>query len=67
MGGACEGMGINSFIFSLHKNFSDHSKFMLKLRLEMGDFTDDLQTILVDLKETNRLKPLHLKYLAETK
>jgi DNA-binding Lrp family transcriptional regulator len=67
MGGACEGMGINSFIISLHKSYSDHSKFMLKLRLEMGDFADTLQTILVDLKETSRLKPLHLKYLAETK
>lgn len=67
MGGACEGMGINSFIISLHKSYSDHNKFMLKLRLEMGDFIDSTQTLLVDLKETSRLKPLHLKYLAETK
>ena len=67
MGGACEGMGMNSFIFSLHKNFSDHSEFMLKLRLEMGDFIDDVQTILVDLRGTKRLKPFHLKYLAEAK
>jgi len=65
MGGACEGMGMNSIIISIHKNFSDHSNFMLKLRLEMGDFIDDLHTILVDLKATNRLKPLHLKYLAQ--
>jgi DNA-binding Lrp family transcriptional regulator len=67
MGGACEGMGMNSFIISVHKNYSDHSKFMLKLRLEMGDFIDDVHTILVDLKETKRLKLLHLKYLASTK
>jgi len=66
MGGACEGMGMNSFIISVHKNYSDHSKFMLKLRLEMGNFIDDVQTILVDLG-TERLKPLHLKYLAEAK
>jgi len=65
MGGACEGMGINSFIISLHKSYSDHSAFMLKLRLEMGDFIDDVQTLLVDLTENARLKPLHLKYLAE--
>ena len=67
MGGACEGMGMNSFIISLHKNYSDHSEFMLKLRLEMGDFIDDVKTLLVDLKSTERLKPLHLKYLTEAK
>jgi DNA-binding Lrp family transcriptional regulator len=67
MGGACEGMGMNSFIISLHKNYSDHSEFMLKLRLEMGNFIDDVQTLLVDLKATERLKPFHLKYLTETK
>jgi DNA-binding Lrp family transcriptional regulator len=67
MGGACEGMGMNSFIISLHKNYSDHSEFMLKLRLQMGEFIDDVQTILVDLKTTKRLKPFHLKYLTETK
>jgi DNA-binding Lrp family transcriptional regulator len=66
MGGACEGMGMNSFIISLHESYSDHTKFMLKLRLEMGDFVDDVHSILVDLDETSRLKPLHLKYLAET-
>jgi DNA-binding Lrp family transcriptional regulator len=64
MGGACEGMGMNSFIISVHKNYSDHSKFMLKLRLEMGDFIDEVQTILVDLRGAERLKPFHLKYLA---
>ena len=67
MGGACEGMGMNSFIISVHKNFSDHSEFMLKLRLEMGSFIDDVQTILVDLRGTKRLKPFHLKYLANIK
>jgi len=67
MGGACEGMGMNSFIISLHKDYSDHSEFMLKLRLEMGNFIDDLQTFLVDLRGTERLKPLHLRYLAEAK
>lgn len=65
MGGACEGMGMNSFILSLHKSYSDYSKFMLKLRLEMGGFIDDLHSVLVDLGAAKRLKPLHLKYLAE--
>jgi hypothetical protein len=67
MGGACEGIGINSFIFSLHKSYSEHNRFMLQLRLEMANFIDEAQTTLVDLKERNRLKPLHLRYLADTK
>ena len=65
MGGACEGMGMNSFIISLHKSYSAYNQFMLKLRLEMGDFIDEVQSVLVDLRAKERLKPLHLKYLAE--
>lgn len=67
MGGACEGMGMNVFIISLHKNYSDYSDFMLEHRLEMGGFVEDVQTILVDLKRTERLKPFHLKYLTKAK
>ena len=67
MGGACEGMGMNVFIISLHKNYSDYSDFMLEHRLEMGGFVEDVQTILVDLRRTGRLKPFHLKYLANAK
>ena len=68
MGGTCEGMGMDSVIISLHKNYSDYSKFMFKLRNEMGRFMDDVQTILIDLNGSERmLKPFHLKYLANTK
>ena len=62
MGGAYEGMGMNSFIISLHKSYSDHSEFMFKLRLEMGEFIDDVQILLVDLEARERLKPFRLKY-----
>jgi len=67
MAGPCEGMGVNAFIISVHRDFSDHSDFMLKLRLEMAEFIDDAQTVLVDLKGKERMKPLHLKYLTQTK
>jgi len=40
---------------------------MLKHRREMGGFHEEVQTILVNLKAKERLKPLHLKYLAEAK
>ncbi len=67
MGGACEGMGINYFVISVHKDYSEYNKFMLKLRLEMREFVDDVHSILVDLRATKRMKPFHLKYLAKGK
>jgi len=65
MGGAIEGMGFNSHMISVHKSYSDYNEFLHTLRLEMGDLIDDVQTLLVDLVAKDRLKPLHLKYLAE--
>ena len=65
MGGAIEGMGFNSYMISVHKGYSDYNEFLHKLRLDMGDLIDDVQTLLVDLVAKSRLKPLHLKYLAE--
>ena len=65
MGGACEGLGVNSFIMSVHKNYGEYDEFMQKSRLEMGDLVDDVKTLLINLSAKERLKPLHLKYLAE--
>jgi len=65
MGGAIEGMGFNSFMISVHKSYTDYNEFLHKLRLDMGDLIDDVQTLLVDLVAKSRLKPLHLRYLAE--
>ena len=65
MGGALEGMGFDSFVLSVHKSYSDYNEFLHIVRLDMGDLIDDVQTLLVDLVAKNRLKPLHLKYLAE--
>ncbi len=60
-------MGVNAFIISVHKDFSDHSEFMLRLRLEMGEFIDDARTVLVGLKGEERMKPLHLRCLTQVK
>jgi DNA-binding Lrp family transcriptional regulator len=64
MGGAIQGMGFNGHIISVHKNYSDYTKFLYKLRIDMGDLIDEVQTLLVDLISKD-IKPLHLKYLAE--
>ncbi|MGD8505697.1 MAG: Lrp/AsnC family transcriptional regulator [Candidatus Bathyarchaeota archaeon] len=67
MGGACEGMGFSSFVISLHKSYADYNEFIRKIRLDMGELIDDLQTIIINLSATERIKPLHLKYLAREK
>ena len=58
------GMGKNAVIISLHKNYTDFSKFLRDLRLEGGDDLRDYDTMLISLKE-KAVKPLSLKYLAE--
>jgi DNA-binding Lrp family transcriptional regulator len=65
MGGACEGMGKNSFIISLHKNYSDQTEFMAKLRRDIGEFIHEVHSVLVNLEGRHRLKPFSLKYLVE--
>ncbi|UCE96751.1 MAG: Lrp/AsnC family transcriptional regulator [Candidatus Bathyarchaeota archaeon] len=67
MGGGCRGMGMSVFHISLHKNYSDYDDWMLRLRSEMGDLIEDAQSILVNLRGKELLKPLNLKYLAGTK
>ena len=59
-----EGMGKNAVIISLHKNYTDFSKFLRDLRLEGGDDLQDYDTILISLKE-KAVKPLSLTYLGE--
>lgn len=61
---AAEGMGKNGVMISLHRNYTEYSKFAYENRQywkgEMGDF----DTILVSLKGTV-VKPLSFRYLAK--
>ena len=65
MGGGCRGMGVNGFMISVHKSYSDMDNFLSEQERERGDMYTDSQTILVSLGGNQILKPLHLKYLAE--
>lgn len=67
MGGACRGIGLDSFMMSFHKSYSDYDEFMRNYRLELGELIDDVQSVFVNLDGKELLKPLNLKYLAETK
>jgi DNA-binding Lrp family transcriptional regulator len=67
MAGACRGMGMDAFNLSLHKSYSDYDDWFRNIRLELGDLMDDVQCVLVNLRGKEVLKPLHFKYIAETK
>jgi len=57
-------MGKNGVIISLHKSYTDFSKFLLDLRLEGGDDLQDCDALLISL-EGRIVKPFSLTYLGE--
>lgn len=67
MSGGCRGMGMNGFMISVHKNYSDFDSFIAELKRELGDTFTDVHTVLVNLGGRQILKPLHFKYLTEGK
>lgn len=65
MAGGCRGMGVDSFMISLHRSYRDYDDFMRKHRLKLGEFCEDIQSVLVNLVGEELLKPLQLKCLVE--
>ena len=67
MSGGCRGMGVNGFMISVHKSYSDFDSFMAEHKRELGDMFTDVQAVLVNFGGSQILKPLHFKYLGEEK
>ena len=67
MSGACQGMRMDSFTLSFHKSYSDYDEWFRNFRLTWGDLVDDIQSVLVNLHGKEVIKPLHFKYLSESK
>jgi DNA-binding Lrp family transcriptional regulator len=67
MAGACRGMRVDSFMISFHKTYSDYDEFMRNYRLELGEFIDNVESVLVNLCGKELLKPLNFKYLTEAR
>ena len=59
-----QGMGKNAVVISMHKSYSDFSKFIANIVSEGGEDVKDYDTLLVSLEDFVA-KPLSLKYLAE--
>lgn len=67
MAGGCRGMGVESFMISVHETYTDYDNFMRNYRLEWGDCIDTVDSVLVNLCGDEVLKPLHFKYLTKNK
>jgi len=65
MAGACRGMGVDSFMITIHKSYKDYDDFLRSHRLELGEFAEDVQSILVNLSGKEVLKPLGFTCLFE--
>ena len=61
-----EGMGKNGVLISLHKSYSDYSDFLTENLREGGDYIQEYETMLINLKG-RIVKPLSLTYLGEQK
>jgi len=66
MSSGCSGLGFNVFNLSLHRNYSDYDEFTRNFKLEWGDAIEEIESIIINLAGPEVLKPLNLKYLAET-
>ncbi|MCW4052666.1 MAG: Lrp/AsnC family transcriptional regulator [Candidatus Bathyarchaeota archaeon] len=67
MGSGCTGNGSDSFMISVHKSYGEYDDMLRELESDLGDTINNVQSILVNLEGDEVLKPLALKYLAETK
>ena len=61
-----EGMGKNGVMISLHKNFTEYSKFVREQLMHWRNDMQDYDSMLISLKGIIA-KPLSLRYLAEEK
>ncbi|HKZ94664.1 MAG TPA: Lrp/AsnC family transcriptional regulator [Candidatus Bathyarchaeia archaeon] len=67
MNAASRGMGMDAFNISVHKDYSDYDEWFRNFRLTWGDLVDDIESVLVNLRGKEVIKPLHFKYLSEAK
>jgi len=65
MAGASRGMGMDAFNISLHKSYAEYDEWFRSFRGEWGDMVDDIQSIMVNLRGGEIIKPLNFKYISE--
>ncbi len=60
-----EGLGKDTVIVSLHKDYSKYANFMREYSVNFADFISDVQSFVTSLKTGMITKPFDLKYLAD--
>lgn len=64
--GPCNGFDSHSFFISVHKNYADFDAFIDKHNKELGyELLLDLESVLINLADDQKIKPFNFKYLAE--
>ena len=62
---ASRGMGMDAFNISLHKSYADYDQWFRNFRGEWGELVDDIQSVMVNLRGGEVIKPLNFKYISE--
>jgi DNA-binding Lrp family transcriptional regulator len=62
---SAEGMGRNGVMISLHTSYSDYEDFLKNLKYQTGEYMEEADSMLINLKSSNMVKPLSLAYLAK--
>ncbi len=60
-----EGLGKDTVIFSLHKDYSKYADFMREYSFNFANSMSEAQSFIVSLKTGTIIKPFDLKYLAD--
>ena len=64
-GAAGKGLGFDRIAISIHRNYSDYSRFLQKLRNDWAGIMDIEDFFIVDLKSREVIQLLSLKHLAD--
>ena len=64
-GAAGSGLGYDRIVISIHRNYSDYSKFLQELRNEWAETMEIKDSFIVSLKSKDVIQPLSLKHLAD--
>ncbi len=59
------GLGHDRIAISIHKNYSDYSKFLQEMRSEWAEIMDIKDSFIVSLKSREVIQPLSLKHFAD--
>jgi len=64
-GAAGSGLGYDRIAISIHRNYSDYSKFLQELRNEWAETMDIKESFIVSVKSKDVIQPLSLKHFAD--